>query len=95
MRGEETAQSRKPQREAGDNTAGGTPATADWKEIKEALTNIKEGLEKEEAGTRFVEQLNQIIERVSHATRKPPATEMEARLERIEKILLEQLITQK
>jgi hypothetical protein len=70
-----------------DNTAGGNPATVDWKEIKVALTNIKEGLEKEEVGMRFVGELSKIIKRVSHASRKPPVTGMEARLERIKKML--------
>lgn len=78
-----------------DNIIGGNSATVDWKEIKAALTNIKEGLEKEEVGMRFVGELNKVIERVSHASRKPPATGMEARLERIEKMLSGQTIAKK
>ena len=54
-----------------DDTAGGNLDTVDWKEIKAALTNIKEGLEKEEVGMRFVGELSKVIERVSHASRKP------------------------
>jgi hypothetical protein len=38
-------------------------------------------------GIRFVGELSKIIERVSHASRKPPATGIEARLERIKKML--------
>jgi hypothetical protein len=71
-----------------DNTAEGNSATVDWKEIKAALTNIKEGLKKEEVGIRFVGELNQVIERVSHASRKPLATGLEAWLKRIKKMLL-------
>ena len=52
-----------------------------------ALTNIKKDLEKEKVGIRFVGDLSKIIERVSHASRKPSATSTKARLERIEKIL--------
>ena len=96
MRGEDASQTRRtPQDEVRDNMAGGNPATVDWKEIKAALTNIKEGLEKEEVGMRFVGELNQVIERVSHASRKPPATGLEARLERIEKLLSGQAIDQR
>ena len=88
MRGKDASQTRRtPQNEVRDNTAGGNLDTVDWKEIKAALTNIKEGLEKEEVGMRFVGELSKVIERVSHASRKPPATGMEARLERIEKML--------
>ena len=70
-----------------DNMVEGNLATVDWKEIIVALINIKEGLEKEEVGMRFVGDLSKVIERVSHASRKPPATGTEARLERIEKML--------
>lgn len=96
MRGEDASQTRRTlQDEVRDNTAGGNPTTADWKEIEAALTNIKEGLEKEEVGMRFVGELSKVIERFSYVSRKPPATGMEARLERIEKMLSWQAIAQK
>jgi hypothetical protein len=44
---------------------------------------------------RFVEELSKVIERVSHVSRKPPATGTEARLERIEKMLSGQAIAKK
>jgi hypothetical protein len=44
---------------------------------------------------RFVEELSRVIERVSHALRKPLVTGMEARLKRIEKMLLGQVIAKK
>jgi hypothetical protein len=69
------------------STAGGNPATVDWKEIKAALNNIKEGLKKEEVRGRFIRELNQVIERVSQVISKPLATGVEAQLERIEKLL--------
>jgi hypothetical protein len=86
---------RAPQEGVRGSTAGGNPATVDWKEIKAALNNIKEGLEKEEVGGRFIRELNQVIERVSQATSKPLATGVKAQLERIEKLLSGQAITQK
>jgi hypothetical protein len=96
MRDKNASQTRRtPLDEVRDNTAEGNSATVGWKEIKAALTNIKEGLEKEEVGMRFVEELSRVIERVLHALRKPPATGMEARLERIEKMLLGQIIAKK
>ena len=96
MRGEDASQTRRtPQNEVRDNTAGGNPATVDWKKIKAALTNIKEGLEKEEVGIRFVGELSKVIKHILYASRKPPATGMEARLERIEKMLSGQAIAQK
>ena len=97
MRGENASQTRRtPQtEEVRDNTAGGNSATIEWNEIKVALTNIKEGLEKEGVGIRFVEELSKVIERVSHASRKPLATGTEARLERIEKMLSGQITAQK
>jgi hypothetical protein len=78
-----------------DNTAEGNPATVDWKEIKAALTNIKEGLKKEEVGMRFVGELSKVIKRVSHASHKLPATGTKARLKRIKKMLSEQAIAKK
>ena len=96
MRGEDASQTRRtPQGEVRDNMAGGNLAIVDWKKIMAALTNIKEGLEKEEMGMRFVGDLSKVIERVSHASRKPLATGTEARLERIEKILSRYAIAQK
>ena len=53
-----------------------------------ALTNIKEGLEKEKIGIRFVENLSKVIKRVSYASRKLLVTDIKARLKRIEKMLL-------
>jgi hypothetical protein len=96
MRGENASQTRPtPQDEVRDDTAEGNPAMVDWKETKAALTNIKEALKKEEVGMRFVGELSKVIERVSHASRKLPATGVEARLKRIEKMLLEQIIAKK
>ena len=65
-----------------DNIVEGNLAIVDWKKIIVALTNIKKGLEKEKMGMRFVGDLSKVIERVSHASRKPSATSTEARLER-------------
>jgi hypothetical protein len=46
-------------------------------------------------GIKFVGELNKIIKRVSHASRKPLVTGIEARLKRIEKMLLGQAIAKK
>jgi hypothetical protein len=81
MQGENAPQTcRTPQDKVRDNTAEGNSATVDWKETKAALTNIKEGLEKEEVGMRFVGELSKVIKRVSHVSCKPLVTETEARL---------------
>jgi hypothetical protein len=44
---------------------------------------------------RFIEELSRVIKRVLHALHKPLVTGMEARLERIKKILLGQVIAKK
>jgi hypothetical protein len=76
--------------EAVNIRAGGTHAPrkenpAEWRSIKEALTSIKEGLEKEESiNLRFAQDLSKVIARVTHALPEGSLQEVEARLERIE-----------
>jgi hypothetical protein len=62
---------------------------ADWQTIKEDLTSIKEGLEKEkEIGAYFAQRLSEVIARVPHASRAGNAPQgVEARLERTEVML--------
>jgi hypothetical protein len=86
---------RTPPDKVRDNTAEGNLATVSWKEIKAALTNIKEGLKKEKIEIRFIEELSRVIKRVLHALRKFLVTGIEARLKQIKKMLLEQIITKK
>jgi hypothetical protein len=44
---------------------------------------------------RFVEELSRVIKRVLHVLHKSSATEIEARLKRIKKMLLGQVIAKK
>lgn len=59
-----------------------------WQDIKENLTSIKEGLEKEVGvSPRFAEELGKVIARVSHASSAGGALDIETRLGRIEDLL--------
>jgi hypothetical protein len=78
-----------------DNTVEGNPAIVDKKEIKAALTNIKKGLKKEEVRMRFIEKLSKVIKHVLYMSRKPLITGVEARLKRIKKMLLGQVMAKK
>jgi hypothetical protein len=63
--------------------------------MKTALTNIKKGLKKEEIEIRFIEELSRVIKHVLHVLYKPLVIGIKARLKRIKKMLLEQIIAKK
>jgi hypothetical protein len=69
MRGNNASETRRatPQQESGEDNEGGPLNNKEWKDIKKALISIKEGLEKEKIGERFVEELSKVIARVSNA----------------------------
>jgi hypothetical protein len=93
MRGGDAPHAPKNADEAATTQAGGTHRIykenpAEWQSIKEALTCIKEGLEKEkELDPKFILDLSKIIIRVTHALREGPLQEVKTRLGRIESIL--------
>ncbi|KAF7503006.1 hypothetical protein GJ744_004740 [Endocarpon pusillum] len=66
-----------------------------WTEIEESLTNIREGLKREGAGLQYLDELTNIIDCVSLASRQPSIGKMEVRLERIEKLLTQKAIPSK
>ena len=64
-------------------------AAAEWQNIKDNLINIKESLEKEkEWSPHFAEELGKVIARVSHASSVEDAPRTEARLERMEALMV-------
>ena len=57
------------QEEMSDTTIGEPITTEVWTEIETSLTNIKEGLEKEGVGLQYLNELANIIDYVSLASR--------------------------
>ena len=93
MRGGDAPHAPKNANEAATTQASGTHGTrkenpTEWQSIKEALTCIKEGLEKKKKlNPKFALDLSKVITRVTHALREGPLQEVKARLGRIESIL--------
>lgn len=67
----------------------GKQSDAIWQSIKADLHSIKEGLEKEEGNTLHIQRLAEVIARGSQAYSTDAAHGLEARLERIETLLMQ------